>query len=65
MSDADAGAATRIRAAWAALGDDGERQDIVRTVHGRGFRLVPAVRLRRSPPRRGPALAALPFRLSG
>ncbi len=31
---------TRIRAARAAVGDDGSRQAVIRTVHGRGFRFV-------------------------
>jgi pimeloyl-ACP methyl ester carboxylesterase/DNA-binding winged helix-turn-helix (wHTH) protein len=32
--------ASRIRAARAAIGDDGQRQDVIRTVHGRGYRFV-------------------------
>jgi TolB-like protein/Tfp pilus assembly protein PilF len=39
----DASIASRIRAVRAALGDDGARQEIVRTVHGRGFRFLPEV----------------------
>lgn len=35
--------ATRIRAVRAALGDDGQRQAVVRTVHGRGYRFVAPV----------------------
>ncbi|MCZ0960937.1 winged helix-turn-helix domain-containing protein [Paracoccus benzoatiresistens] len=59
----DASIASRVRAARAALGDDGERQAVIRTVHGRGFRLMQPVR---AAPQGGPALAApslavLPF----
>ena len=35
--------ATRIRAARAALGDDGQQQAVIRTVHGRGYRFVAEV----------------------
>jgi DNA-binding winged helix-turn-helix (wHTH) protein/DNA-binding CsgD family transcriptional regulator len=31
---------TRIKAARRAVGDDGVRQDVIRTVHGRGYRFV-------------------------
>ncbi|MFH5774188.1 winged helix-turn-helix domain-containing protein [Paracoccus sp. NGMCC 1.201697] len=64
----DASIASRMRAARAAIGDDGDRQEIIRTVHGRGFRAVPAVRIldRQEgglPPRPdAPSLAVLPFR---
>lgn len=63
----DASIASRIRAARAALGDDGERQEIIRTVHGRGFRLVPSVSLlpQTLAPADAPSLAALPFRALG
>lgn len=40
----DASIASRIRSARQALGDDGERQAIIRTVHGRGYRFVAEVR---------------------
>lgn len=39
----DASIASRIRSARAALGDDGTRQEMIRTVHGVGFRFVAAV----------------------
>lgn len=43
----DATLASRLKAARRAIGDDGERQKLIRTVHGRGIRfvgkLVPAV----------------------
>src|SRR3954452_2030354 len=35
--------ATRIRAARAAVGDDGQLQAVIRTVHGRGYRFVAEV----------------------
>ncbi len=35
--------ATRIHAARAAVGDDGQRQEVIRTVHGRGYRFVAEV----------------------
>lgn len=34
---------TRIKAARRVVGDDGRRQEIIRTVHGRGYRFVPEV----------------------
>lgn len=36
----DASISSGIRSARSAVGDDGERQAIIRTVHGRGFRFV-------------------------
>ena len=39
----DAALASRLMAARAAVGDDGRAQRIIRTVHGRGLQLVPAV----------------------
>ena len=36
----DAALSSRIKAARAAIGDDGTRQALVRTVHGRGFQFV-------------------------
>lgn len=36
----DASIASRIRSARQAVGDDGERQAVIRTVHGRGYRFV-------------------------
>ena len=35
---------TRIKAARRAVGDDGAQQRVIKTVHGRGFRFVAAVR---------------------
>ena len=34
---------SRIRSARRAVGDDGQRQDVIRTVHGRGYRFVAEV----------------------
>lgn len=36
----DAALSSRIKSARRAIGDDGERQVLIRTVHGRGFRFV-------------------------
>ncbi len=40
---------TRIKAARRAVGDDGARQRVIKTVHGRGFRFVAAVRANGTP----------------
>ncbi|HEV7268377.1 MAG TPA: tetratricopeptide repeat protein [Falsiroseomonas sp.] len=40
----DAALSSRINAARKAVGDDGDRQDVIRTVHKRGFRFVAEVR---------------------
>ena len=34
---------SRIKSARKAVGDDGRRQEVIRTVHGRGFRIVAPV----------------------
>ena len=39
----DASISSRIRSARQAVGDDGAKQAVIRTVHGRGFRFVPEV----------------------
>lgn len=39
----DASVSSRIRSARQAVGDDGARQGVIRTVHGRGFRFIPEV----------------------
>lgn len=39
----DASIASRVRSARVALGDDGDRQGVIRTVHGLGFRFVATV----------------------
>ena len=36
----DTAISSRVKAARQALGDDGRRQQMIRTVHGRGFRFV-------------------------
>ena len=40
----DASIASRIRSARQAVGDDGSRQAIIQTVHGRGYRFIAEVR---------------------
>ncbi|WP_170984933.1 winged helix-turn-helix domain-containing tetratricopeptide repeat protein [Roseomonas sp. AR75] len=40
----EAALSSRINAARKAVGDDGDRQDVIRTVHKRGFRFVAEVR---------------------
>jgi len=70
----DASISSRIRSARQAVGDDGTRQDVIRTVHGRGFRFVAEVmgKLPAQPlcqavheptghPTGRPSLAVLPF----
>lgn len=42
-SVSDASIASRIRSARQAVGDDGEAQSVIRTIHGRGFRFVAEV----------------------
>ena len=39
----DASISSRIRSARKAVGDDGARQAVIRTVHGRGFCFIPEV----------------------
>lgn len=39
----DASISSRIRSARIAVGDDGDRQQVIRTVHGQGFRFVAEV----------------------
>ena len=39
----DSAITSRIKAARRATGDDGERQNVIRTVHGRGYRFVAEV----------------------
>jgi TolB-like protein len=41
----DTAVSSRIKSARQAIGDDGTRQSMIRTVHGRGFRFVGEVRL--------------------
>jgi TolB-like protein len=76
----EAAIASRIKSARQAIGDNGARQRLIRTVHGKGFRFVGGVEFRRpvaaaprvapasaAPPDPGgrPSLAVLPFRLAG
>jgi DNA-binding winged helix-turn-helix (wHTH) protein len=39
----DSAVTSRIRAARQAVGDDGKAQQVIRTVHGRGYLFVPPV----------------------
>ncbi len=39
----DASISSRIRSVRAAVGDDGARQGVIRTIHGKGFRFLPEV----------------------
>ncbi|NEY91519.1 winged helix-turn-helix domain-containing protein [Tabrizicola oligotrophica] len=64
----DASIAGRIKAARAALGDDGTRQEVIRTVHGLGFRFVAPVSASPDPglaPLGRPSVAVLPLRILG
>src|SRR3546814_2705183 len=71
----DASISSRIRSARQAVGDDGVRQVVIRTVHGRGFQFTPEVTAfppahgasatapgePREVPVRRPSIAVLPF----
>lgn len=75
----DASISSRIRSVRMAVGDDGEDQAIIRTVHGRGFRFVADIlEIRTAPgspetgnhtlmdhPSGRPSIAILPFRPLG
>ncbi len=72
----NAAVSTVLKQVRKALGDDGDRQDFIRTVHGHGHRFVAEVRIaapasvatgRIEEPRADgrPTLAVLPFSLSG
>lgn len=75
----DASIASRIRSARQAVGDDGTRQSVIQTVHGRGFRFIaPVTDLRPATPEvtrpddiaqsadlSRPSIAVLPFRPLG
>jgi len=66
---------SRVRNARAAIGDDGRRQDMIRTVHGEGYRFLPTVVAARAafaaeqtPRARAderPSIAVLPFGIPG
>jgi TolB-like protein len=72
----DAAVASRIKSLRQAIGDDGKRQHLIRTLHGQGFRFVapvravqdatpaPAQEAARADAAR-PSIAVLPFRLVG
>ena len=66
----DATLASRVRSARRAIGDDGERQQWIRTVHGRGIRFLATVAVDDAAPAEPvevpetsgrPAIAVLPF----
>lgn len=75
----DATIASRVKSARRALGDDGDQQRLIRTVHGRGFRFVGSVGYGGAPTLAEPAaaggtdraiddrpsIAVLPFRVIG
>jgi TolB-like protein len=71
----DAAIASRVKSARQALGDDGQAQRFIRTVHGKGFRFVAEVKASRdaTAPDAGdapmaparPSIAVLPFRMLG
>jgi TolB-like protein len=76
----DAAVSSRIKSARQAIGDDGERQEMIRTLHGVGFRFVAAVAPaplaatacatalppgEPEPPCSRPSIAVLPFLLIG
>lgn len=56
----DAALASRIKSARQALGDDGQSQRFIRTIHGQGFRFVAEVKVARAIPLAEPPPAALP-----
>ena len=66
-SVSDSALTTRINAARRAIGDDGQRQRLIRTLHGKGFRFVAKVEEREPAPRRsrnraeGVTLQVTPF----
>jgi predicted ATPase/DNA-binding winged helix-turn-helix (wHTH) protein len=51
----EAAVTSRIKQVRRALGDDGETQRLIRTVHGRGYRFVGDVEVEEGPPVAGPA----------
>lgn len=61
---------SRVKAVRAAIGDDGARQEMVRTVHGRGFQFVGDVQEKRdetssSPVAAQPSIAIMPTTMVG
>ncbi|HKP27480.1 MAG TPA: winged helix-turn-helix domain-containing protein, partial [Dongiaceae bacterium] len=65
----DAAVASRIKSARRAIGDDGEQQKWIKTVHGRGVRFIADVAEDTAPesaePAGRPAIAVLPFETLG
>jgi TolB-like protein len=56
----DAALASRIKSARQVLGDDGQSQRFIRTIHGQGFRFVAEVKVARAVPLAEPPPAELP-----
>src|SRR5690242_12285509 len=69
----DASISSRVRLARSALGDNGERQTYIRTIHGRGFRFIAPVTEEdlatvappAPPAQRRPSIAVLPLQAIG
>lgn len=56
----DAALTSRIRSARAAIGDDGDKQLLIRTVRGRGYQFVGSVTLQPGQPQRAERTTSLP-----
>ena len=52
--------AARVKAARKAIGDDGTRQRLIRTIHGRGFRFVGQISIKQSEPARTGSIPSVP-----
>ena len=63
-SVSDAALSSRMKVARAAIGDDGSRQEMIRTVHGKGFHFVASVRVSDAGRNSGPMQARAPTRPS-
>jgi TolB-like protein len=65
----DAAVSSRVKSARQALGDDGQSQRLIKTIHGKGFRFVAEARVCRARELQEnasrPSIAVLPFRISG
>ncbi len=64
-SISDAAVSSRIRSARQVLGDDGEAQRLIRTIHGVGFRFVGDVKTANDEVSSRPGIAVLPFQSVG
>ena len=56
---------SRVKAARRAVGDDGQAQRVIKTVHGRGYQFVAEVRRRRRGPAVAPRLRNVPIGRDG